>query len=218
MGGRMKRGEVRWYTFDAPDKRRPVLILTRNSAISFLTGLTVAPLTSTVRDIPSEGRLTPETDGVPTRGAGNLQTGRRVDKLARSAARQRRRDPPVHFVVGMGRSAPATISLGNYIAIEVVAAGFEFAVSERGSFEPAENVIGQAGTPAKCVDLRRYATGGVVLDATDIAGRILHRHDAVRRVVAVRGDQRCQNAFNRPVNRFRSPVAVWVVTELHSAQ
>ena len=34
----MKRGEVRWYTFQAPDKRRPVLILTRDPAIEFLAG------------------------------------------------------------------------------------------------------------------------------------------------------------------------------------
>ena len=26
----MKRGEIRWYTFRVPDKRRPILILTRN--------------------------------------------------------------------------------------------------------------------------------------------------------------------------------------------
>lgn len=80
MGGRMKRGEVRWYTFDAPDKRRPVLILTRNSAISFLTGLTVAPLTSTVRDIPSEVLLTPEDDGVPTLCAVNLDNVQTIPK------------------------------------------------------------------------------------------------------------------------------------------
>lgn len=49
----MNRGDIRWYTFSAPDKRRPVLILTRNSAIAFLTNVTVAPLTTTVRDIPS---------------------------------------------------------------------------------------------------------------------------------------------------------------------
>ncbi|MEI2692959.1 MAG: type II toxin-antitoxin system PemK/MazF family toxin [Anaerolineae bacterium] len=76
----MKRGEVRWYTFDAPDKRRPVLILTRNSAISFLTGLTVAPLTSTVRDIPSEVLLTPEDDGVPTLCAVNLDNVQTIPK------------------------------------------------------------------------------------------------------------------------------------------
>lgn len=50
----MKRGEVRWYTFAAPDKRRPVLIMTRNTAIGFLNALTVAPITTTIRDIPSE--------------------------------------------------------------------------------------------------------------------------------------------------------------------
>ncbi len=43
----MNQGDVYWYTFRAPDKRRPVLILTRNSAIPFLTGITVAPLTTT---------------------------------------------------------------------------------------------------------------------------------------------------------------------------
>ena len=53
------------YTFRAPDKRRPVLLLTRNSAILLLTGITVAPLTITIRDIPSEVLLTPEEDGVP---------------------------------------------------------------------------------------------------------------------------------------------------------
>ena len=26
----MKRGDIRWYTFQLPDKRRPVLILTRD--------------------------------------------------------------------------------------------------------------------------------------------------------------------------------------------
>ena len=32
----MTQGDIYWYTFKAPDKRRPVLLLTRNSAISFL--------------------------------------------------------------------------------------------------------------------------------------------------------------------------------------
>lgn len=50
----MKRGEVRWYEFRPPDKRRPVLVLTRDSAIPWLSELTVAPITSTVRGIPSE--------------------------------------------------------------------------------------------------------------------------------------------------------------------
>ena len=50
----MKRGEVRWYTFKSPDKKRPVLILTRNSIIEYLGEVTVAPITSAIREIPSE--------------------------------------------------------------------------------------------------------------------------------------------------------------------
>ncbi|MBU4313701.1 MAG: type II toxin-antitoxin system PemK/MazF family toxin [Actinobacteria bacterium] len=50
----MKRGEVRWYKFTRPDKKRPVVILTRNSIIEFLGEVTVAPVTFVVRNIPSE--------------------------------------------------------------------------------------------------------------------------------------------------------------------
>jgi len=75
----MRRGEVRWYTFKAPDKRRPVLVLTRNSAIGFLNALTVAPITTTVRDIPSEVLLTPE-DGLLTVCAANLDNIQTVPK------------------------------------------------------------------------------------------------------------------------------------------
>ena len=50
----MRQGEVRWYNFKAPDKKRPVLILTRTSVLEYLGEVTVAPITSTIRDIPSE--------------------------------------------------------------------------------------------------------------------------------------------------------------------
>ncbi len=60
----MTRGEVRWYKFKAPDKRRPVLILTRSSIIEYLGEVTIAPVTSTIRDIPSEVILG-EDDGMP---------------------------------------------------------------------------------------------------------------------------------------------------------
>jgi len=59
----MKRGEIRWYKFKAPDKKRPVLILTRNSISEYLGEVTVAPVTSTIRDIPSEVLLT-KSDGI----------------------------------------------------------------------------------------------------------------------------------------------------------
>ena len=67
----MKRGEVRWYRFARPDKRRPVLVLTRDSALAFLGEVTVAPVTSTIRDIPSEVVLTTD-DGMPRECAVNL--------------------------------------------------------------------------------------------------------------------------------------------------
>jgi mRNA interferase MazF len=67
----MKRGEIRWYKFRRPDKRRPVLILTRDSALEFLGEVTVAPITSTIRDIPTEVVLT-ESDGVGQDCAINL--------------------------------------------------------------------------------------------------------------------------------------------------
>lgn len=50
----MNRGEIRWYQFKKTDKKRPVLILTRNSALEYLGEVTVAPITSTIREIPTE--------------------------------------------------------------------------------------------------------------------------------------------------------------------
>ncbi len=50
----MKRGEVRWYKFKSPDKKRPIVILTRDAILEYLGEVTVAPITSTVRSIPSE--------------------------------------------------------------------------------------------------------------------------------------------------------------------
>jgi mRNA interferase MazF len=60
----MKHGEIRWYKFALPDKERPILILTRDSVLEYLGEVTVAPITSTVRDIPSEVFLS-MTDGMP---------------------------------------------------------------------------------------------------------------------------------------------------------
>ncbi len=59
----MKQGDVYWYEFRAPDKRRPMLILTRNSAIAYLTNVTVAQITTKMRGVPSEVALTPGDDG-----------------------------------------------------------------------------------------------------------------------------------------------------------
>ena len=60
----MKRGEIRWYRFAQPDKKRPVLILTRDSVLEYLGEVTIAPVTSTVRSIASEVLLS-KADGMP---------------------------------------------------------------------------------------------------------------------------------------------------------
>ena len=67
----MRRGEIRWYRFQRPDKKRPVLILTRDSALEFLGEVTIAPVTSTVRDVPSEVALG-RADGLERNCAVNL--------------------------------------------------------------------------------------------------------------------------------------------------
>ena len=79
MGGGMKRGDVRWYRFTQPDKRRPVLVLTRNAVIEYLGEVTVAPITSTIRDIPSEVCLD-QPDGVPKACAVNCDHIQTVSK------------------------------------------------------------------------------------------------------------------------------------------
>jgi len=60
----MKHGEIRWFKFVLPDKKRPVLILTRDSVLEYLGEVTVAPITTTVRNIPSEVFLSTD-DGMP---------------------------------------------------------------------------------------------------------------------------------------------------------
>lgn len=75
----MKRGEVRWFEFRPPDKKRPVLILTRTSALSYLNEVTIAPLTTTIRDIPSEV-VVGKTDGLPADSAINFDHVQTVAK------------------------------------------------------------------------------------------------------------------------------------------
>src|SRR4030067_2288924 len=75
----MKRGEVRWYKFQPPDKNRPVLIMTRDSILEYLGEVTVAPITSTIRDIPSEVFLS-RAEGMPKECAVNCDHIQTVSK------------------------------------------------------------------------------------------------------------------------------------------
>ncbi len=75
----MKHGDIRWYRFTRPDKKRPVLILTRDSVLAYLGEVTVAPITSTIRDIPSEVFLS-KADGLPRDCAVNCDHLQTVQK------------------------------------------------------------------------------------------------------------------------------------------
>ena len=75
----MKHGEIRWYKFIQPDKKRPVLILTRDSVLEYLGEVTVAPITSMVRNIPSEVFLS-KADDMPRDCAVNCDHLQTVSK------------------------------------------------------------------------------------------------------------------------------------------
>ncbi len=108
MAGTLIRGDVHLCRFAPPDKQRPVLILTRDSAIGHLASATVAPITSTVRGVPSEVILDIE-DGMKGRCAVNLHNvvtiaqarlGRRVASL--SAGRMQEVCAALRFSLGCG--------------------------------------------------------------------------------------------------------------------
>jgi mRNA interferase MazF len=60
MASRVNRGEIWLYDFGAPDKRRPVLVLSRKSALTFLRTALVAPITSAAHGAPSEVQVGPD--------------------------------------------------------------------------------------------------------------------------------------------------------------
>lgn len=71
MAGRVNRGEVWLYSFGKPDKRRPVVVLTRSEVINLLRTVTVAPVTSTIHGAPSEVIVGPD-EGLKHDSAVNL--------------------------------------------------------------------------------------------------------------------------------------------------
>jgi len=79
VAGVVARGDVRLCRFAPPDKPRPVLVLTRNSAIGYLSTVTVAPITSAIRGVPSEVLLD-EEDGMKAPCVVNLHNAVTVSR------------------------------------------------------------------------------------------------------------------------------------------
>lgn len=71
MAGQVTRGEVWLHRFAPPDKRRPVVVISRQDAINLISTVLVAPVTSTVRGLPSEVPLD-VADGMKSPCAVNL--------------------------------------------------------------------------------------------------------------------------------------------------
>ncbi len=75
----VNRGEIWQFSFPRPDRRRPVLILTRQDVIGHLHSVTVAPITTTIRGIPTEVLIGTEC-GLKTTSAINLDNLATVPK------------------------------------------------------------------------------------------------------------------------------------------
>ena len=73
----MAQGDIWWAESELG--RRPVLVVTRNEAIDVLNKVVVAPITRTVRDIPTEVPLNTD-DGLPHRSAASFDNLRAVAK------------------------------------------------------------------------------------------------------------------------------------------
>ncbi|MBI2836182.1 MAG: type II toxin-antitoxin system PemK/MazF family toxin [Chloroflexi bacterium] len=104
----MKRGEIWWAELEPPAGRRPVLLLSRDEAYSIRELVTVAPVTTRVRHIPSEVGLGVE-DGMPKPCVINLDT---ITTIAMASLRERLTtlsaeklkavEVALHFALGMG--------------------------------------------------------------------------------------------------------------------
>ena len=68
---KINRGEIWQFSFPSPNRRRPVLVLTRQEVIGHLHSVIVAPITTTIRGIPTEVVIGPES-GLKTASAINL--------------------------------------------------------------------------------------------------------------------------------------------------
>jgi mRNA interferase MazF len=105
----VRRGEVWWADLPPPAGRRPVLLLSREEAYRVRALITVAPITTRVREIPAEVLLS-RNDGLPKDCAANLDT---IVTIARSSLRERittlRPDKllaveeAIHFSLGLTR-------------------------------------------------------------------------------------------------------------------
>lgn len=76
----IRRGEIRWFRFSAPDKKRPVLVLGREDVLPSLSQVPVIPLSTQARGLPWEVALS-EADGLPSPCVLKVEWIRIVDRV-----------------------------------------------------------------------------------------------------------------------------------------
>lgn len=103
----MRRGEVWWAELDAPAGRRPVVLLSRNEAYGVRSLVTVAPITTRIRHIPSEVLLGTD-DGMPRECAANLDSITTIPKdclrerlVSLASEKLRDIEDAIHFALGL---------------------------------------------------------------------------------------------------------------------
>ncbi len=103
----MRRGEIWWAELEPPAGKRPVLLLSRDEAYSVRELITVAPVTTRARHIPSEVPLGLE-DGLPKPCVINLDTIITIAKISLrdrlailSVEKQKAVEVAIHFALGM---------------------------------------------------------------------------------------------------------------------
>ena len=69
----MRKGEVWWAKLPRPVGRRPVVLISRDEAYAVRSLVTVAPVTTTIREIPVEVRLGRD-EGLPRACVANADT------------------------------------------------------------------------------------------------------------------------------------------------
>lgn len=103
----MRRGEVWWAELEPPAGRRPVLLLSRDEAYAIRSLITVAPITTCIRHVPSEVPLGTE-DGMPRDCVVNMDVIATIPKdclgnylTSLSPEKIRSVEAAIHFALGL---------------------------------------------------------------------------------------------------------------------
>jgi mRNA interferase MazF len=103
----MRRGEIWWAELEPPTGRRPVVLLSRDEAYDVRSLVVVAPVTTRVRNIPTEVPLGAD-DGMPQDCVANLDTITTIPKSCLhsrltilSPRKLEQVEAAIHFALGL---------------------------------------------------------------------------------------------------------------------